>query len=829
MVAFSSLEDSPAFDATAAQLEVMAARLAARSKRLLQGALTYRRGIHGMSEGFAALADHLADFCGGPDEESVTVGGANLYKFVGALRELRDAGEMLHVQTDVTLCERLQPWAEGKLAEVQAARRACDERAAAAHEARMLHLGHRDGLHAAMSRRGDASGPAVEAAEAAAGEARAALAALLAGVDARRHCDFLEAVTAGMHAGLLFFERGNEVVAKLRPYIEQALSMAAARRAEARAEAAALQALAEELRRSRQERREADNGTQAGGSGLPAAAGRAAVPGAMQMAGDMAALAAGIAGRMWEAASGSGGAAAPLHQGWLLMADDSVKPGQPRRAWRRRFFVLDAAGMLSYHDSKAGQDQGGAGPQQGLSLLTATVKASAGGEGAALRYAFRVVSPAGTLALQAGSEDEQRAWVAALQGTIVCLLNAAPEARTAPAEARASEDGGAAERLARGHARARSWQSGSGPPLAAGGGAGGSSELAQMQGALFGSSAVTDARMGSPSDALRRAGSEGAGPAAASGQPANARSRSVSGGLTPLELLRGVPGNGACADCGAPDPDWASLNLCVLLCIECSGVHRRLGVHVSKVRSLTLDVRVWDGPVMALMAALGNAAANAVWEEALRRVFAQADSWVWADDSDDDERPTTPTSLRSDSVGGVGGGPARHGERGGLASSLEAEGFAHMKPRASDSLAAKELFIMAKYVEKRFLLRARPLHGRTPQAVLWDAVLAGDARAAMHAAPPRGCSSLRCRAAHAGSPALLEYLLQGGASADAADALARTPLHYAILFDNAEAAKLLLRRGASRQARDALGHTALETAMSLGAIPDVELFMLLSE
>ena len=46
------------------------------------------------------------------------------------------------------------------------------------------------------------------------------------------------------------------------------------------------------------------------------------------------------------------------------------------------------------------------------------------------------------------------------------------------------------------------------------------------------------------------------------------------------------------------------------------------------MRSLTLDVWVWDAPVIALMAALGNNAANAVWEEALRRVSAQADSWV---------------------------------------------------------------------------------------------------------------------------------------------------------------------------------------------------------
>lgn len=42
--------------------------------------------------------------------------------------------------------------------------------------------------------------------------------------------------------------------------------------------------------------------------------------------------------------------------------------------------------------------------------------------------------------------------------------------------------------------------------------------------------------------------------------------------------------NRVCADCGNEDPDWASLNLGVLVCIECSGVHRSLGVHVSKVR-----------------------------------------------------------------------------------------------------------------------------------------------------------------------------------------------------------------------------------------------------
>ncbi|XP_043081129.1 arf-GAP with GTPase, ANK repeat and PH domain-containing protein 2 isoform X3 [Puntigrus tetrazona] len=103
-----------------------------------------------------------------------------------------------------------------------------------------------------------------------------------------------------------------------------------------------------------------------------------------------------------------------------------------------------------------------------------------------------------------------------------------------------------------------------------------------------------------------------------------------------LQAIRNAKGNDLCVDCGAPNPTWASLNLGALICIECSGIHRNLGTHLSRVRSLDLDD--WPSELTKVLTAIGNHMANSIWEtctqgrqkltpEATRE---QRESWIRA-------------------------------------------------------------------------------------------------------------------------------------------------------------------------------------------------------
>ena len=223
--------------------------------------------------------------------------------------------------------------------------------------------------------------------------------------------------------------------------------------------------------------------------------------------------------------------------------------------WARRWFMLDRKGVYYLKggsESKKGESKDN--PNEWMDrikvcdILLCTVREinmKAKGN-PNLRFCFEIISPnSKSYLLQACGPDDYKMWV---NGIRSCIEQQLIAGKLPPENMLLGNSSGKSSKAGRHRAKGRT------------------AETETIDYSVDGDSAIAGRR------------------SSAGGGLFNSEQKPGKSPLVPKIL----EANRVCADCSAVNPDWASLNLGVLVCIECSGVHRSLGVHVSKVRLVPL-------------------------------------------------------------------------------------------------------------------------------------------------------------------------------------------------------------------------------------------------